>query len=272
MLTFNLRILLTLDVIATVKRDLAELFPDVKSSHLTEAIARGFGFASHASLRAALNQSKQLLSDADGLQFSTFLKDRGHDTKAVFFWRAAARSAISEVMAREPHLSRWGYYVGRPKRKDDGKMETPTEHHARFLAERESLRSDVAVEEFLRGLVLVGQHAPTRTINPRSGSYGLKHRAEKLACTYPDGTRLGPTYVANGSLIIAAVHAGFSYKTHLDELGYEGVNVTFNMSQTSLDDTLYRFLGSWGLTEKRAKMAAKRVQRGDLGAAPPSRL
>lgn len=271
MLTFNLRILLTLNVIATVKRDLAKLLPDVKSSHLTEAIARGFGFASHASLRAALKQSEVLLSDADGLQFSTFLNDRGDDTKAVIFWHAAARAAIGEVMAREPRLSRWGYYVGRPKRKDDGKIETPREHHARFLVERESLLSDIAVEEFLRGLVLVGQHAPTKTINPRSGSYGLKHRAEKLACTYPDGTPIGPAYVANGSLIVAAVHAGFSYKTHLDELGYEGVNVTFNMSQTSLDDTLYRFLGSWGLTEKRAKMAAKRVQKGDIGTASSSR-
>lgn len=163
------------------------------------------------------------------------------------------------VIEAEPRLSHWGYGVGRPKRKPNGKWENAKEHHARFLMEREQLLSDGPVEEFLRSLVLVQRIAPIKTINRRSGSYGLKHRAENLKCTYPGGSLLGPDYVANGSLIVAAVHAGFAYKTCIDDLGYEDVNVAFNMSQTSLDDVLYRFLGSRGLTEERKQRAARRM-------------
>jgi hypothetical protein len=60
-------------------------------------------------------------------------------------------------------------------------------------------------------------------------------------------------------LIVAAVYAGFTYKTFLDDLGYEHVNVAFNMAQTSHDDALYRFLGSRGLTEERKQRAARRL-------------
>ena len=77
---------------------------------------------------------------------------------------------------------------------------------------------------------------PTKTIRKGTGSYRLKHIAENYACTYPEGEKLGPTYVTNGVLIAAALHAGFRMKTYVDERGYDCVNVSFNMSKPCLDD------------------------------------
>lgn len=259
MLTFDLRIPVTADTAAAIKRDVANSLTGFKSSHLSEAVARGIGFNSHASLLAAAGAGENSHCMVSGAVFSAFLRERGYDADERPFYKAAARVAIRNVMEAEPRLSHWGYGVGRPKRKPDGKWENATEHHARFLAEREQLLSDGPVEEFLRSLVLVQLIAPIKKINRRSGSYGLKHRAEKLKCTYPGGKTLGPDYVANGALIVAAVHAGFNYKAFIDDLGYEDVNVAFNMSQTSLDDALYRFLGSRGLTEERKQRAARRL-------------
>jgi hypothetical protein len=259
MLTFDLRIPVTADTAASIKRDVANSLRGIKSSHLSEAIARGVGFNTHASLRAAVDAGENSRRPVSGSLFAEFLRDRGHQVGAKPLYLAAARAAIRNVMETHPRLSRWGYGVGRPKRKPEGKWENAHEHYARFLSEREELLSHGAAEEFLRSLVLVQLIAPIKTFNRRSGSYRLKHRAENLTCTYPDGTTLGPAYVTNGSLIVAAVYAGFTYKTFLDDLGYEHVNVAFNMAQTSHDDALYRFLGSRGLTEERKQRAARRL-------------
>ena len=256
MLTFDLCIPVTADTPAAMKRDVSNSLPGIKSSHLSEAVARGIGFNTHASLLAGGIVCEKSRCKVSGALFSAFLRERGHDADEQVLYNAAARVAIRNVMEAEPRLSHWGYGVGRPMRKPDGKRENAEEHYARFLAEREQLLSDGPVEEFLRSLVLIQHITPIKSINRRSGSYGLKHRAENLKCTYPGGTTLGPDYVANGSLIAAAVHAGFAYKVFIDELGYEDVNVAFNMSQTSLDDALYRFLGSRGLTEERKQRAA----------------
>ena len=162
------------------------------------------------------------------------------------------------VMDREPKLNHWGYYVGRPQRLSTGKRETVEEHHIRFSKEREELLSDRAAEQFLRALVLVQRFKTTKNFNLRTGSYGLKHRAEEIDCTFPDGVKLGPNYVANGSLIVAAVHAGFRFKTIMDDLGYEDVNVVFNMSRESIDDALFAF--GLDLPVERAHRAARRAR------------
>ena len=60
--TFDLRIPVTLESASAIKRDLSEAFPDTKSSHLTEAIARGLGFNTHASLLAVTCSPSSLQS------------------------------------------------------------------------------------------------------------------------------------------------------------------------------------------------------------------
>lgn len=51
-----MNVMIDLDYIKLLKRELAELAPSTASSHLTEAIAAGFGFNTNAALRAALKQ------------------------------------------------------------------------------------------------------------------------------------------------------------------------------------------------------------------------
>lgn len=261
MLTFDLRIPVTAETATAIKREVASSLPGIKSSHLSEAVARGISFNTHASLLAGASAGKTTRCIVSGAVFSAFLRERGYDADERVLYIAAARVAIRNVMEAEPRLSHWGYGVGRPKRKTDGKWENAKEHHARFLTEREHLLSDGPVEEFLRSLTLVQLIKPIKTVNRRYGSYSLKHDAENLNCTYPDGSKLGPSYVANGSLIVAAVHAGFAYKTFIDDLGYEDVNVAFNMSQASLDEVLFRFVPTRSLSDERKQRAYRRLKK-----------
>ena len=129
-----------------------------------------------------------------------------------------------------------GIGVGRPKRKEDGNWESAREHYGRVLQSREEFLGNDGIEQFLLSLAFVGRVEPTKTIRPGTGSYRLKHIAENYGCSYPEGGRLGPRYVSNGALIAAAVCAGFRYKTYIDDLGYDSLNVNFNMSKSSLDD------------------------------------
>jgi len=172
----------------------------------------------------------------DGPAFCTYLTDHGFHETSRPFYLAAGRVAVRAVLDTEPRLTLHGIGVGRPKRKDDGKWETPRELYARVRQSREEYVSDSGVEEFLAALAFVERITPTKTIRPNTGSYRLKHIAEKYTCTYPDGGRLGPRYVSNGALIGAAIHAGFKYKTFIDELGYDSLNVDFNMSKPALVD------------------------------------
>jgi len=82
-----------------------------------------------------------------------------------------------------------------------------TDWHGQLLAERQAewreYRASLLQEEGLftqvcAWLAPIGKRV---TVNPRAGSYGLKHLAEAI---------LG-TYVPNGVLIAAAVACGFRY-------------------------------------------------------------
>ena len=108
--------------------------------------------------------------------------------------------------------------------------------NARFQDERAKLIEDQAVNSFLTSLAFLTRVRRTKTIRQGTGSYRLKHIAENYACTYPEGEKLGPTYVPNGAFIAAALQAGFKMKTYVDDLGYDCVNVSFNMSKPCLDD------------------------------------
>lgn len=98
------------------------------------------------------------------------------------------------------------------------------------------MKSEGFAASFLIAHEFLGHVPKTKTIRPYTGSYWLKHVAEKYPCTYPDGQRLGPSYVPNGALIAAAIHAGFSCKHGFDHEGYEHPNAQFNMPKSVLVD------------------------------------
>ena len=104
-------------------------------------------------------------------------------------------------MALEPTLTYFGYGIFRERK------QSPEERKAEFAERRADMLDDHAVDEFMRAAAYLSRFGKRKTINQKSGSYGLKHAAERLA----------GGYVANGMMIAAGLALGFSAKpTHSD--------------------------------------------------------
>lgn len=229
-----LRIAVTRSALDVIKADLNRTLPAVKSSHRCEALARALGFGTYAAARAATDQGADAgRREADGGAFAAYLAEHGFAVDTIPFHLTIGRAAMAEVLAAEPDLTMEGMGIGPWKRMGD-RLENAEERRARFDASRAKLLTDGGIGQFLRALACVSRVAKTKGITGRNTSYGLKHLAEGLPCTYPEGQRLGPDYVSNGALIAAACHAGFRIKTHTVEGGRLFLNTTFNMSLRSL--------------------------------------
>jgi hypothetical protein len=253
-----------------LKGHLATLLPGVKPSFRCEALARGLGFRTYASLLAELRNRSVVNCGVDGSGFRTFLMQREFSAPEKAMFEVCAIEALRNVAEKVPQLTMWGMGSGRPQRKPNGMKENIYESSQRFLKEREALVSAEAVGGFLRSICFLSQVKQTKTIRPKTGSYWIKHIAEKFPCRYPDGMELGPDYVANGTLIAAAIHLGFKFKTHFDESGYLTPNVSFNMSEPFLADLdcVYRPDGAKAQdrrrAEERVRLRRQYGQRADL--------
>lgn len=227
-------IAVTRPTLDAIKTDLTRALPDVKSSHRCEALARALGFRTYAAARVATEDGSEAgRREADERAFAAYLAAHGFIVDTIPFHLATARAALAEVLAAEPSLTMEGMGIGDRERVGD-RWETGAERRARFDASRAKLLTDDSVEQFLRALACVSRITPTKAFTGRHDSYGLKHIAEGLPCTYPVGQPLGPAYVSNGALIAAALHAGFRAKTYTDPAGRLSLNVSFNMSLRSI--------------------------------------
>ena len=125
---------------------------------------------------------------------------------------------LAITMAKLPDLTDFGIGLYAEHRKLP-----PEERNAIFTKEREDLRKSAdrvaRVIDWLQANVL-----PTRTINVRRTSYGLKHCAEE-----------DTGYITNGVFIAAAVIAGFTYR-----IKPRTPNVAFGMSERSIDQWIKR--------------------------------
>lgn len=221
---------LTLD---RLKSGLRQTAPEIKSSHRVEALARALGFGTNAELRVQLEKEAKHRR-VDPAAFSLYLTQHGFDAPASMLLRAVAHAITLDAMDHDERLHKWGWGCGRPERRADGTWENPYEHYDRFERYREELKDILVADQVLRAFAMLSRVPATKTIRPDTDSYRLKHIAENFHCEYPDGEVLGPDYVANGPLIVAASHLGFRYRTGRDRDGYEWPNVTFNMSQSHL--------------------------------------
>lgn len=231
-----LRIPVVLPAIELIKSGLTKSLPEVKSSHRVEALGRGLGFRTYAALLAASQSPAPPIAVVSGAVFSDYLKSHRFEAHSTHLYRPAAHVAIRGVLDSTPRLHIHGLGFGRPKRNVDGSRQTPQQQYAEFEERREECLGRRSAEAFLRSLALLARVKETKTVRSGTGSYRLKHIAENYVCTYPEGQRLGPDYVPNGMLIAAALHMGFKYKAHVDELGYDTQNATFNMSKTVIDE------------------------------------
>ena len=232
---FSLSIPVAASNLDTIKLALTRALPDVKSSHRCEAIARGLGFRTYASLLEAGRSEKVPTVTADGAAFRQYLASHDFNAGSPPFYRAAGLAALRSVAEAYPRLTNHGIGVG-PPRNLGGYWKTSAEQRARFAEGRADLISESSVEPFLLSLAFVQRVERTKTVRPSTNSYWLKHIAENYVCTYPEGEELGPRYVANGLLIAAAMQAGFQLKAFMDDYGYETLNAGFNMSKKSLYD------------------------------------
>jgi hypothetical protein len=232
---FALNIPVTRASIDAIKLELAKTLSTVKSSHRCEAIARGLGYRTYATLLATVDAVTPAIAAVQASVFCDYLSAHGFDVSPLSFYRAAARVAMRGAMAKASKLTAYGIGIGEPRRKADGKWESSQELKDKFDRERADLLTDRTIQAFLLSIAFLSRVERTGTVRPNSNSYWLKHIAENYVCTLPEGERLGPYYVPNGALIAAAVHLGFLVKTHVDpDTGRDSLNATFNMSKVSL--------------------------------------
>jgi hypothetical protein len=224
---FSLSISITPEAINSIESDLTKSLSEIKASHRAEALARGLGFSTYASMLAASESGSGSIAMFNWIVADEYLKTHGFTAPMEPFFVAIGRVAIQQLLVREAQLTMDGIGISTLY----GKKENDKERTTRFQGRRKEFLGDYAVKQFLRALAFVSCIRPIKSINEKINSYRLKHMAEKFACTYPDGHRLGPAYVANGALVAAAIQAGFQYQD-------DGTptNVTFNMSQESIDD------------------------------------
>lgn len=239
---FALEITVSPETINYMKAYLTQALPHVKSSHRCEALARGLEFRTYASMLAAARSVGTTKATAKGDLFRNYLSEHSFNEPIKYFYFAVGKVAMASVIEREPNLTHWGYRVGERKRNDQGQRETPSEYSARLVEEQKNLFDDGAIEEFLQALAFLSTLKPAKTISTAAHSYSLKHLAERSRCSYPTGDPIEKSYVANGSLIAAAIYSGFRYRTFKEPWGYS-LNVTFNMSKSEirkLDDEFLR--------------------------------
>ena len=256
---FVLRIRVTPRSVEQLKLGLAKTLPDVKSSHRAEALGRGLGFHTYASLLASSRSSERCFAEISGARFRDYLTNHGFLVDPEPLYVGAAHVAIRGVLDTIPRLHVFGIGIGRPHRTPEGSWSTPQQQYAEFLERREECLGGHAGKAFLQSLAFLASVQKTNTIRSSAGSYRLKHIAEKYECTYPEGGRLGPGYVPNGMLIAAAVHIGFKYKTYVDERGYDTLNASFNMSKPAIDDLDARIRQQSGFTQDRARQRSARA-------------
>lgn len=257
---FVLQLPISAHVVEQLKLNLARSIPHVKSSHRVEALGRGLGFRTYASLLAASRLREPPVATARALGFVEYLCEHGFQVDGRNLYRAAAQVAISRVLDTVPKLHKYGIGFGRLQRNADGSRQTMQQQYDEFLRHRKECLSEYSSEEFLRSLAFLSRVVPTRTIRKGTGSYRLKHIAENYRCTYPEGDKLGPDYVPNGLLIAAAIHAGFKYKTYVDDLGYDIPNVSFNMSKAIVDDLDEEIRPGYGFAQDRKRKRERREE------------
>jgi hypothetical protein len=228
---FQLSLPVTTSSLDITKLALTKALPEVKSSHRSEAMARGFGYRTHASFLEDARSNKGSIATVDGAAFSDYLVQHGFNVPGSALYRAAAKAALDGVAERFPRLTVAGFGIG-----DWDPKETAAERRKKFDDYRAELASGSAVEPFLASLAFLWRVKRTKTIRPATNSYWLKHIAENYRCTYSGGEKLGPVYVPNGLLIAAAIHAGFDVKPYTDDYGRETLNAGFNMGKASLYD------------------------------------
>ncbi|MEH3101662.1 hypothetical protein [Sphingomonas adhaesiva] len=213
----------------SIKESLRKAHPNAKSSLRMEALARAVGFTTYAGLRARLDAGSVQVSVNDAA-FCEHLKLASPSDDALrSLSRAIARAMLRSVLDAYPDLTLRGFdsiWQG-----DDRERAMPIPERQALLAERrrEGYDDDWAADQFELAMIFLSRQRKIKTLNRKTGSYGLKHRAEGLSRHFGLFTHLG-NYVANGMLIAAAYASGFTVR----RIGFHSYNAFINISMETV--------------------------------------
>jgi len=239
--------------LVAAKNTLNRLCPHIKSSHRCEALARGLGAGTFATLRKSAHANAPIKVRSDVQAFCQYLGSHNFGAEARSFHLAVASMAVDAIAEQEPTLCVHGFGLGSPRHFPWEKPEAQRVLEARFRDQRKELGSERALEGFLLASLFLKRVPCTQSIRPEAGSYWIKHIAENYPASYPEGGTLGPRYVPNGMLIAAALHAGFAIKMARDEQGHPHQTVTFNMSVAVLNALNDEFQPDSGRAQDRKR-------------------
>lgn len=233
-----------------IKAYLRTQAPDVKSSHRCEALARGFGFKTYAALLASLRDGQSISVAVRSDAFAAYLTARDFNTSGAPFLRAVASVALNSVLEQNPELTSDG--MGVYARHSWG-HEALDAFEARRAKSRADMRCEQAAERFLLALAFVQRIPKTKTIRYGAGYRRLKHIAEKMPASFPEGEKLGPQYLPAGFLLAAAIHDGFIWKKIRGLDDNIGPEVRFNMLKSAVMDLAAEFRHDDGYTQDRRR-------------------
>ena len=92
----------SLQALALLKKELHKRLPQVRSAHLSEALAAGFGFSTHAALLASLDNGATLDQPTSDERFAQRLAAFGYETDVSF----GEAKSVADVLAMVHRLAR----------------------------------------------------------------------------------------------------------------------------------------------------------------------
>lgn len=223
-------IILTHDSLKLIKLAAKSLSTGIGSSHLSEAIAAGFGYRTNISLQTALERGSITVELSD----SAF-RDRITSIGVYHCRRDLLSAALQEATMRRIHkiadqYPRMTLNGLNPSIGPRGVYKT----QADWEASRAEFFSSGAVDMFLKCELWLAQCKKGANIYRRQSSYGMKHSVEEwLKQNHPSTHH----YVANGAFIAAAVANGFEME-EFDEGGYKCLINMATMPSIYLDITI----------------------------------
>jgi len=226
-----MRVTLNTDDLPSIKAYLHRSLPDHKPSLRIEAAARGLGFTTYGGLRDALSAGAVTVSADDrrfcaelGIQFE--IDERFNR----FLSRALARIELHRVLDAHRLLTQRGFDSAWMR--VSGEMDKPLSERLTMLEERrkEAYEDDWSFDQFELAWIYLSRQQMIKSVNRRTGSYGLKHRAENLMREFGHFRPLG-NYVSNGMLIAAAYALGFEVRP----IAPDNYNAYLNISMVTVN-------------------------------------
>lgn len=227
-----MRITLTSDDLPSIKAYLHRVLPDHKPSLRIESAAHGLGFTTYAGLRQALSAGPVVVA-ADDRRFCAEIgvPFEGERDFNRFLSRAIARVELHRVLDAHPMLTQRGFDSAWMPGVGCERDKSPQERRALLTERRQkAYEDDWSFDQFELAWIYLSRQAKIKSINRRTGSYGLKHRAENLMRTFGHFRPLG-NYVSNGMLIAAAYALGFEVRP----IAPDNYNAYLNISMVTVN-------------------------------------